>query len=365
MSRAGPRHDDRVGVLVMAHGTPADPSGLEAFYTRIRHGSAPSAAQLADLVRRYEAIGGTSPLAARTAAQVAGITTALEAAEPGTFVVRFGAKHSEPFIEDAARALAASGVGSVVGVVLAPHRASMGSDEYLDRAAAALAATPAAPPLVRVQQWYDAPGFAELVANRVLAALDELAPSDVPGGERRAPARATRPVRTTVLFTAHSLPVRVISAGDVYPDQVAGSAAEAAGLAGLERRGVSWEVAWQSAGRTPEPWIGPDLLEVLRRLGAEARDAGAEGRVVVCPIGFVADHLEVLYDVDVEAREVAAVEGLAFTLTTSLNDDPRFCAVVAGAVRASVHEGHRGHEGHEGPGPGADAGSGQPGKVAG
>ncbi len=368
MSRAGPRHGGKVGVLVMAHGTPADPSGLEAFYTRIRRGSAPSAAQLADLVRRYEAIGGTSPLAARTAAQVAGITTALEAAEPGTFVVRFGAKHSEPFIEDAARALAASGVGSVVGVVLAPHRASMGSDEYLDRAGAALAATPAAPPFVRVQQWYDAPGFAALVADRVLAALDELASSGVPGRGRRAPQRAARPVRTTVLFTAHSLPVRVIAAGDVYPDHVAASAAAAAGLAGLERRGVSWEVAWQSAGRTPEPWIGPDLLAVLRRLGAEARDAGAEGRIVVCPIGFVADHLEVLYDVDVEAREVAAEEALAFTRTASLNDDPRFCTVVAGAVRASVHEGlprHEGHQGHEGLGPGADAGSGQPGKVTG
>ena len=361
MSRAGHRRDGRVGVLVMAHGTPADPSGLEAFYTRIRHGSSPSAAQLADLVRRYEAIGGTSPLAGRTAAQVAGIATALEAAEPGTFLVRFGAKHSDPFIEHAAMALAASGVGSVVGVVLAPHRASMGSDEYLDRAAAALAATPAAPPLVRVPQWYDAPGFAGLVADRVLAALDELGPSDVPGrADRRAPLRASHPARSTVLFTAHSLPARVIAAGDPYPDQVMASAAEVAGLAGLERRGVSWEVAWQSAGRTPEPWIGPDLLAVLRRLGAEARDAGVEGRVVVCPIGFVADHLEVLYDVDIEARAVAAGEGLAFARTASLNDDPRFCAVVAGSVRAAVHEGRAD------PGPEADAGAAvRDGKAAG
>jgi protoporphyrin/coproporphyrin ferrochelatase len=358
MSGVTPRRDGRVGVLVMAHGTPADPSGIEAFYTRIRHGRPPSPEQLGDLVRRYEAIGGTSPLAARTAAQVAGITAVLDAAEPGSFVVRFGAKHTDPFIEDAAAELAASGVRTVVGVVLTPHRASMGSDEYLDRAATALAATASGPPFVRVPQWYDAPGFAELVASRLLAALGERgAPGAAAGGDDDGRGGngggggnagengggggdalpPGRPGRATVLFTAHSLPERVIAAGDPYADQLAASAAAVAGLAGLEARGVSWEVAWQSAGRTPEPWIGPDLLAVLRRLGAEARSAGTRGRVVVCPIGFVADHLEVLYDVDIEARAVAQGEGLAFTRTASLNDDPRFCAVVAGAVRAAVH----------------------------
>ncbi|HTX64087.1 MAG TPA: ferrochelatase [Acidimicrobiales bacterium] len=317
----------RTGVLVMAHGTPADVSGIEAFYTRIRHGRPPTPEQLADLVRRYEAIGGASPLAARTAAQVAGITSALEAAEPGTYVVRFGAKHTAPLIEDAAGDLAASGVGRVVGVVLTPHRASMGSDEYLDRAAAALSATPTAPPLVRVPQWFDAPGFAALVAGRVLATLDEVAQ---PAGEI-----TPAPGSTTVLFTAHSLPERVLAAGDPYPEQVAASAAAVAGEAGLATRGVSWEVAWQSAGRTDEPWIGPDLLAVVRRLGAEARDRGIRGGVVVCPIGFVTDHLEVLYDVDIEAGGVAEKEGLAFARTASLDDDPRFCAVVAGAVRVA------------------------------
>ncbi len=320
-----------VGVLVMAHGTPAGPSGIEAFYTRIRHGRPPTPEQLADLVRRYEAIGGTSPLAERTAAQVAGLTSALDALEPGRFVVRFGAKHTDPSIEHAAAGLAASGVGRIVGIVLTPHRASMGSEEYLDRAAAALGATPSAPPFVRVAQWHDAPGFAELVAERVLAALGEVGdPGAALDGDL-----AARLGRATVLFTAHSLPERVIAAGDPYPGQLAASAAAVAAAAGLEAMGIPWEVAWQSAGRTPEPWIGPDLLAVVRRLGAEARDARTRGAVVVCPIGFVADHLEVLYDVDVEARGVADAEGLAFARTRSLNDDPRFCAVVAGAVRAA------------------------------
>lgn len=310
-----------VGVLVMAHGTPSEPSGIEAFYTRIRRGRAPTAEQLADLVRRYDAIGGTSPLAARTAAQVAGITSVLDAAAPGSYLVRFGAKHTEPFIEDAARELAATGVGRVVGIVLTPHRSSMGSEEYLERAEAALAATPTAPELVRVAQWHDAPGFADLVAERLGRALEALGTVD----------------RTTVLFTAHSLPQRILATGDPYPTQVAESADATALAADLARRGAEWEVAWQSAGRTPEPWIGPDLLEVLRRLGAEGRANRTRSGVVVCPIGFVADHLEVLYDVDVEARGVAEAEGLAFSRTSSFDDDPGFCAMVAGVVRAAAH----------------------------
>ncbi len=310
-----------VGVLVMAHGTPSEPSGIEPFYTRIRRGRPPSAEQLADLVRRYDAIGGTSPLAARTAAQVAGIASFLDSAEPGAYVVRFGAKHTVPFIEDAARELAATGVGRVIGIVLTPHRSSMGSEEYLERAEAALAEAAAAPELVRVAQWYDAPGFAGLLAERLGRALGTLGEVD----------------KTTVLFTAHSLPQRILAAGDPYPTQVSASADAVARAADLAGRGVDWEVAWQSAGRTPEPWIGPDLLEVLRRFGAQGRAHGARHGVVVCPVGFVADHLEVLYDVDVEARGLAEAEGLAFSRTASFDDDPAFCALVAGVVRAAAH----------------------------
>lgn len=295
-----------VGVLVMAHGTPATPEEIEPFYTRIRRGRPPSPEQLADLRRRYAAIGGTSPLAARTAAQVAGLAARLEAEAPERYLVGFGAKHTEPAIEAAAEDLAAAGISGAVGLVLAPHRSSLGTEEYLARAAAVFAE--AGIPFTPVHQWYDEPGFAELLAARIRSTL--------------APLRADRP---SVVFTAHSLPVR---AAGTYPDQLEASAAAIARISGVAG---DWRVAWQSAGRTPEPWIGPDVLQVLPGLAAEGY-----GAAVVCPVGFVSDHLEVLYDLDIEARRVAGEAGLAFARTPSLDDDPDLLGLLARVVRRAA-----------------------------
>jgi len=134
--------------------------------------------------------------------------------------------------------------------------------------------------------------------------------------------------RCPVIFTAHSLPERVRAGGDTYPDQLEESARLVAGAAGVAR----WQVAWQSAGRTPEPWLGPDVREVVAQLDENGDTDG----VVVCPIGFVADHLEVLYDIDIELAAVAAGRGLRFTRTASLNDDPEFMAVLADVVGAAA-----------------------------
>lgn len=299
-----------VGVLVMAHGTPASREEVLPFYTRIRRGRPPTDEQLADLLRRYDAIGGLSPLAQRTAAQVAGIAAALEAEAPGRFVVRFGAKHAEPSIEEAASALAAQGHARVVGLVLAPHRASLGSEEYLARAEAALGG---AAPFTPISAWYRAPGFAELVGGRLSASL-----------------RRVRGRPATVVFTAHSLPERAVAATDPYPEQVRQSA-ELVMAAARPGGGVTARVAWQSAGRTPEPWLGPDLLGMLRALPADGTRA-----VVVCPIGFVADHLEVLYDVDIEARAAAESVRLEFDRTESLNDDPALVRILATVVTGAA-----------------------------
>jgi protoporphyrin/coproporphyrin ferrochelatase len=293
------------GLVVMAYGTPASPADIEAYYTHIRRGRRPSPEQLAELTARYQAIGGTSPLAERTRAQVDGVAAALEAVEPGAWRVALGNKHAAPFLEDAVAGLADAGVERIVGLVLAPHHSRGSVGEYHARARATAEARAIA--YAPVDRWHDEPAWLDAQAERVRAA------------------RATLPERTTVLFTAHSLPERVLD-GDPYPDELEESAAAIAKRADL---GDGWRLAWQSAGRTPEPWRGPDILEVIRELGAEGEGAG----VLVCPQGFVSDHLEVLYDLDVEASRVAGEVGLAFARTASINDDPVVVTALAERVR--------------------------------
>ena len=287
---------DLTGVLVMAYGTPASLDDVEAYYTHIRRGLPPSSDQLADLRRRYEAIGGVSPLLERTTGQVEALRRELGEG----FVVELGQKHAAPYIEDGMRAL--QGVHVVIGLVLAPHYSSLSVGDYAARAEAVGR-------IRMVESWHLEEGLLALLAERVSDALG------------RFPADA----RVETLFTAHSLPARILETGDPYPDQLQETAAAVAARAGLG----SWRTAWQSAGRTPEPWLGPDILDVVRGLTAEGFDG-----VVVCPTGFVSDHLEVLYDVDVEARAVAEETGLRLERTTSLNDDPRFIETLAGVVRS-------------------------------
>lgn len=284
----------------MAYGTPATPADVEAYYTHVRRGRPPTAEQLADLRRRYDAIGGTSPLLARTEEQAAGIQAALG----NGYLVELGMKHAAPFVEDGVAALAKAGVDRIVGLVLAPHYSALSVGEYEKRAKAA--ADEAGVDFTMVRSWHLAEGYLDLLAGFVRAEVERL---------------GVEPVE--VVFTAHSLPTRILDMGDPYPDQLAETAGAVAARAGVPR----WSVGWQSAGRTPEPWIGPDILAVLPALV----EAGAAG-VVVCPAGFVSDHLEVLYDLDVEARAAADAIGLAFTRTPSPNAEPSFCAALAGVV---------------------------------
>jgi ferrochelatase len=296
----------------MAHGTPEDPDEIEDFYIRVRRGRPPSADQLAELRGRYAAIGGVSPLAERTTAQVKALAGRLEALAPGRYAVELGTKFSRPSITAGAEALLERGAAEVIGLVLTPHRSTLGSGEYHQRAAESLSSAPRAVLYRAVPQFFDAPGFSELLAARVHETLTELGPA----------ARDD----ALVVFSAHSLPARVLADGDPYPEQLSESAAAIAAAAGVD----AFQVAFQSAGRTPEPWLGPDLSEVLRAEAARGRRA-----VVVCPVGFVADHLEVLYDLDIEARAVAEAAGLTFVRTRSLNADPRFVDVLAGVVIAA------------------------------
>lgn len=305
----------RMGLVAMAYGTPRAPDEVEAYYTHIRRGRPPTPEQLDELKGRYAAIGGVSPLAERTARQVDGIRAALDAAEPETWQVTLGNKHAAPFLEDAVTELLDSGATTVVGLVMAPHysRASVG--EYHARAGEVAAARGVR--YVGVDHWHDEPAWLDAQATRVLRALAEL------------------PEETEVLFTAHSLPERVL-AGDPYVDQLLASARAIAARVGFEPEpGRGWRLAWQSAGRTPEPWAGPDIGDVIRELGD---DPDVDG-VLVCPQGFVSDHLEVLYDLDVEATAIATKVGLELARTASINDDPTVMAALAERVRKAAAAG--------------------------
>lgn len=294
-------------VLLMAYGTPRHPEEIEAYYTDIRRGRPPTPEALADLVARYDAIGGISPLAQLTEAQRDALQAALDERAPDTYRVDLGLKHADPKIEEATEALLADGVERIVGLVLAPHYSSYSIGQYLGRARAV--AEPAGVPVDGVDSWATEPAFIDFISADLERRLEA-----VPAGSR-------------VLFTAHSLPQRIIDGGDPYPDELRATAVAVADRLGL-KEGRDWSIAWQSAGRTPEPWIGPDILEVIDSLA----DEGSVPGVVVSAVGFVADHLEVLYDLDIEAANRAAARGLAFARTACVNDD----AAVMGALADRV-----------------------------
>ena len=297
----------KTAVLLMAYGTPRTPAEIEPYYTDIRRGRAPTPEQLADLIARYDAIGGISPLAARTEAQRDALQSALDAIAPDTYEVVLGLKHAAPMIETAVNDLAARGFQHIIGLVLAPHYSSFSIGQYMGRARAA--AEPHGLTVTSIDSWATEPAFIEFLAADLRTRLSAM------------------PENTKVLFTAHSLPQRIIDAGDPYPDELRSTAEAVATAAGLESWS-SWSIAWQSAGRTPEPWIGPDILAVIDDL-AESENASG---VVVCACGFVADHLEVLFDLDIEAKKHAEAKGLSFDRTSCVNDDASIMRALAQRV---------------------------------
>ncbi len=298
---------ERIAVLLMAYGTPRTKDEILPYYTDIRRGRAPTPELLAELTARYDAIGGLSPLKQLTEAQQSGLQHALDALEPGRYTVFLGLKHATPFIEESVNDIAAQGFTRIVGVVLAPHFSSYSIGQYLGRTREA--AAPHGMEVTGVESWAVEPAFVDFLAQDMRAKLSGLPP------------------RTKVLFTAHSLPQRIIDAGDPYPNELRATAEAVASAIGLSH----WSIAWQSAGRTPEPWIGPDILAVIDELSAAEGDEAFDG-VLVCACGFVADHLEVLYDLDIEAARHATDRGLAFARTACVNDDRAVMAALAARV---------------------------------
>lgn len=294
-----------ISVVLMAYGTPRSREEILPYYTDIRRGRPPTDELLAELTGRYEAIGGLSPLAALTEAQRDAVQRALDAVQPGRFRVTLGLKHAHPMIEEAVADVAAAGAEKIVGLVLAPHFSSYSIGQYVGRATTA--AEPHGINVIGIDSWATEAAFVDFLAADMRSRLAKMPPT------------------TKVLFTAHSLPQRIIDAGDPYPKELRATAVAVAAVLGL-REGEEWDIAWQSAGRTPEPWIGPDILDAIDALAASDKPPAG---VLVCACGFVADHLEVLFDLDIEAKKHAESRGLVFDRTSCVNDDPTVMAALA------------------------------------
>ena len=274
----------------MAYGSPARPEDLRPYLEDVRGGRPVSEEAVEELAERYRRIGGRSPLDDVTEAQRA--TLESELGVP----VFVGMKHWQPRIAEAVESALAGGATRIVGLVLAPHYSRLSIGEYRERLDAAVTGRAE---VALVESWHDHSGFLDVLADRV---------------------RATD---AWVVFTAHSLPERILDEGDPYREQLLETSRLVAERAGLER----WSFAFQSASATGEPWLGPDVLEELDRL----HEVGV-GKVLVAPIGFVSDHLEILWDIDIEARERAAELGLELERIESLNDDPAFVRALAELV---------------------------------
>ncbi len=295
---------DATAVIAMAYGSPSRAEDIPAYYADVRGGRPVSPERVADLAERYRRIGGGSPLNEITERQRA----ALEA-ELG-LPVYVGMKHWEPRIADAAARAVEGGAHRLVGLVLAPHYSRMSVGGYRDRLESALNGHTE---LRFVESWHDHEPFVALVADRVTHTLAEHGWSET----------------GHVVFTAHSLPERILAEGDPYRDQLLETAALAAERAGIPRE--RWSFAFQSESPSGEPWLGPDILVEL-----DALHARGVRHVLVAPVGFVADHLEILWDLDVEARQRAAELGLELDRTPSMNDDPAFIRALADLVRKEL-----------------------------
>ncbi len=317
MSAASP-----TGVLVMAYGTADGPEDIERYYTDIRGGRPPTPEHLRELRDRYAAIGNVFPLGTITAAQAGGLVDRLNGpGDSGSFRAYLGMKHSPPFVGDAVAAMRADGIERAVGIVMAPHWSGMSVETYVERVERAVREA-GGPVFTFVRGYHDHPAIVDLLSARVATTLASLGPLEPSG--------------VGVIFSAHSLPVRTLPDGSQrckhcdcepscrYRDGLQETADLVAARLGLE----DYRIGWQSAGRTDDPWWGPPIEDVI----VELATAGRAG-VVVCSAGFVADHLEILFDLDIEAKQIAEEAGIAFARTRMPNADPEFLDALARVVR--------------------------------
>ncbi|MBT2694395.1 ferrochelatase [Bacillus sp. ISL-55] len=300
----------KMGLLVMAYGTPYKEEDIERYYTHIRRGRPPAPEMLEDLQNRYEAIGGISPLAKITVEQGEKLEQHLNSIQDEVeFKMYLGLKHIEPFIEDAVKQMHEDGIEEAVSIVLAPHFSTFSVKSYNGRAKEE-AAKLGGPEIVSVESWYDEPKFIKYWSDRVAKTFAEM-----PADEKE---------KSVLIVSAHSLPEKILQMGDPYPEQLKETADLIAKQAGVK----NYAVGWQSAGNTPEPWLGPDVQDLTRELFEEH---GYKAFVYV-PAGFVSEHLEVLYDNDYECKVVTDEIGASYYRPPMPNAEPEFIDAMADVI---------------------------------
>ncbi|UOQ43494.1 ferrochelatase [Halobacillus salinarum] len=299
----------QMGLLVMAYGTPYKEEDLERYYTHIRRGRKPTEEMLQDLRERYEAIGGISPLAKITEDQGKALQDTLnDMQDEVNFTLYLGLKHIEPFVEDAVDRMAEDGITEAISIVLAPHYSTFSVKSYNGRAQEE--AEKHGIKIQSVESWYDEPGFIDYWKEKIQEEYQKMEDQEKE--------------KACLVVSAHSLPEKILEGGDPYPEQLKETARLISEAAGISQ----YEIGWQSEGNTPDPWLGPDVQDLTRELYEEKGYTS----FVYAPVGFVSDHLEVLYDNDYECRVVCEELGAGYYRPEMPNTHPKFIRTLAKVV---------------------------------
>ena len=307
---------EKIGLLVMAYGTPYKESDIERYYTDIRRGRKPSPEALEELTERYRAIGGISPLAKITVEQAKALEEDLNKIQDKVeFKMYLGLKHIEPFIEDAVDEMKKDGITKAVSIVLAPHYSTFSVKSYNERATNHSQKIDG-PIITHVDDWYKEERFIQYWVTEVEEILKPMSE------EQRE--------KTAFIFSAHSLPEKILTYGDPYPEQLK----QTADLVVEQSDIRHYFLGWQSAGNTPEPWLGPDVQDLTRELNEKY----GFDTYVYLPLGFVSEHLEVLYDNDIECKIVTEEIQKNYVRPPMPNTDPLFISGLSTVVLRKLNE---------------------------
>ena len=290
----------------MAYGSPNSLDEVGEYLQQVRGGRTPTTEQVERLKERYRQVGGATPLLKMTLAQAKALEEKLRSQQIDSNV-HIGMKHWHPFIEDVVEKITAQDVSGIVGLALAPHYSKLSIGGYADAARRGLAKSEKSVPFTMVESWHNQQSLINALSHRVRDGLDKF----------------DEPAKAIVLFTAHSLPKRFVEQDDPYWSQLQETSRLVASNSGIK----SWDFAFQSAGHPLEAWLGPSIKEKISELSSRGFR-----ELLVCPVGFVSDHLEILYDLDIEAKTYASSQNINLARTTSLNDDPELIDAIAGKL---------------------------------